>query len=182
MLTNCGPRPVVEVDERDRKDYFTPSTSCFNDFCKECIQRYGLREHIIRQETVNDVDYDIFPAVEPGAKVFRLQTGRGLHYARAVVLAIGGGKPVIPAPFPATLPPTASHAMWLEEDCVLSDVLQSKIRSRRHTSALVVGGGLTSAQIADCLVKKGVSQVHLIMRGPWKGLQLGSMCKASSLG
>lgn len=131
---------------------------------------------------MSDIDYDIFPSVDPGSKVFRLQTGVGRHFARVVVLAVGGGKPVIPAPFPAKLPPTASHAMWLEEDCVLSERLQSKIRSRRDTSALVVGGGLTSAQIADCLVKKGVSQVHLIMRGPCKGLPFKEMRKSTSLG
>lgn len=160
---------MVEVDERDRKDYFTPSTGCFKDFCDGCIQRYGLQEHVIRQETVSNINFDIFPQVDPDAKVFAVETNHARHFAKAVVLAMGAGKPVIPAPFPSKLPKSASHAMWLAEGRVLSEELQAKVRSRQHTSALVIGGGLTSAQIADCLVRKGVSKVHLVMRGSWKG-------------
>ena len=33
---------------------------------------------------------------------------------------------------------------------------------------LIVGGGLTSVQIADLAIKRGVSKVHLLMRGPLK--------------
>lgn len=163
-----GPNAVVEVDERDRKDYFTPSSGCFRAFCEECVQRYGLQEHIVRQETVADIDFDIFPHVDQNSKMFRISTDSSQHFARALVLAVGGGKPVIPAPFSVRLSKAASHAMWLEEDCVISQGLQRKICARQNTSALVIGGGLTSAQIADCLIRKGVSQVHLVMRGPWK--------------
>lgn len=161
---------MVEVDERDRKDYYTPSTSCFNDFCESCIQRYGLQQHVIQQDTVVDIDFDVFPQIDRHSKVFQIKTSQSPRYARAVVLAIGGGKPIIPHPFPTMLPPSASHAMWLGEDCILNEQVRSKIRARRHTSALVIGGGLTSAQIADCLVRKGVSHVHLVMRGLWKGI------------
>ena len=128
-----------------------------------------MHEHLIRQETVNNIDFDVFPQIDQDAKVFRVSTNYGQHFAKAVVLAIGGSKPVIPAPFPVMLPKAASHAMWLEEGCVVSQQLQSKIYARQETNAVVIGGGLTSAQIADCLVRKGVSQVHLVMRGPWKG-------------
>lgn len=161
----------MEVDERDRKDYFTPSTGCFHDFCQGCIQRYGLQKHIIQQETVDEIDFDHFTKLHQHDKVFRVSTNHTQHYARSVVLAIGGGKPVIPAPFPSEPPEAASHAMWFEQGCMLSQEMQVKVRKRQHATALVVGGGLMSAQIADCLVGKGVSQVHLVMRGPWKGGQ-----------
>ena len=166
----CRAARATEIDERDRKDYFTPSTACFRDFCEGCIRRYGLHEeHVIRQETVADVDFDIVPQIDEVDKVFCVLTDKGRHFARAVVLAVGGGEPVIPPPFPTKLPGAASHAMWMDEDCVLSEQLQSKVQAGQSTNALVVGGGLTSAQIADCLVRKGVSKVHLVMRGPWKG-------------
>lgn len=154
---------MVEVDERDRKDYFNPSSACFSDFCEKCIQRYGLQEHTIRQERVEDIDFD------PYRKLFKVSTTHGQHSARAVVMAVRGGVPVIPPPFPSELPETASHAMWLEDSTVLSSQLQAKIRAQKYTTALVIGAGLTSAQVADCLVRKGVRQVHLVMRGPWKG-------------
>lgn len=178
---HASAQPVVEVDERDRKDYFTPSSSCFRDFCESCIERYKLKQHIIRRETVADVDYEVLPEIDRDSRVFRIRTNQQNHHARAVVLAIGGGKPAIPAPFPSELPHAATHAMWLEDNCVLSRQLQSKIRLRERTSALVIGGGLTSAQIVDCLVRKGVSQVHLIMRGPWKGERVDFASYASSL-
>ena len=160
---------MIEVNERDRKDYFTPSTGCFESFCESCIRRYGLEEHIVQQETVSDVDYDVFPEVESDSKLFRITTNRRVYLAKTVVMAVGGGQPVIPKPFPQQLPATASHAMWLSQDCVLSKGLQKKIKARQSTNVLVVGGGLTSAQISDCLIRKGVDRVHHVMRGPWKG-------------
>lgn len=170
---------MVEVDERDRKDYFTPSTGCFRDFCEGCIRRYDLQEHIVQRETAKDVDFDLFPEVEENARVFRITTNHGQHFARAVVLAIGGGKPVIPAPFSGELTKAASHAMWLEEHCVLGPELQRTVRARRHTAALVIGGGLTSAQIVECLVRKSVKEVHLVMRGPWKGECVNSLAPST---
>lgn len=160
---------MVEVDERDREDDFTPSSGCFRDFCRDCVNRYNLHEHVSRHETVRDIDFDIYPQGDHDVKVFRVLGDHGQYFSRTVVLAIGGGTPIIPAPFPSRLPKTASHAMWLDEDCVMDQRLQSKIDVGRDTSALVVGGGLTSAQIANCLISKGVRQIHLIMKGPWKG-------------
>ena len=34
----------VTVDERDRKDYFTPSSAMFGDFVEGLVGRYGLAE------------------------------------------------------------------------------------------------------------------------------------------
>ena len=33
---------ALEVDERDRKDYFTPSAGVFGDYCADVVGRYGL--------------------------------------------------------------------------------------------------------------------------------------------
>lgn len=43
-----------------------------------------------------------------------------------------------------------------------------KITARRSTEILIVGGGLTSAQLADLALRRGVSKVRLLMRGPLK--------------
>ena len=38
-----------DVDERDRKDYFTPSTRLFASHCQEVVRRYGLSQDILRK-------------------------------------------------------------------------------------------------------------------------------------
>merc|ERR1711967_15593 len=48
----CGAARPTDVDERDRQDYFTPSTVLFNEFCGEMIDQYGLGQDIVTKETV----------------------------------------------------------------------------------------------------------------------------------
>ena len=33
---------ALEIDERDRKDYFSPSAGVFGDYCSDVVGRYGL--------------------------------------------------------------------------------------------------------------------------------------------
>jgi cation diffusion facilitator CzcD-associated flavoprotein CzcO len=47
--------------------------------------------------------------------------------------------------------------------------LRSKIQQRRETNVVVVGGGLSSAQIVDMAVRKGVTKVWFLMRSEYKG-------------
>ena len=143
-----------DVDERDRKDYFTPGTSLFTAHCEEVIKRYGLGPELLRQESVVDIRYEEAnasgdidndsvvsdDALGEDTKVFHVKTDKTEYCARVVILAVGpGNAPTI-----------------------------AKITSRRSTSMLIVGGGLTSVQIADLAIKRGVSKVHLLMRGPLK--------------
>lgn len=173
--------PAVEVNERDRVDYFAPSTSCFDAFCEACKARYNLKDRMIRHETVLDVDYDFVPHISDAEKLFRLQTDRSTHIARTVVLATGGGVPSIPLPFSLPLPEEVSHAMRLQNDRVLSRNVLQRIKAGRHTNVLIIGGGLTSAQLADAIIRRGVSKVWLLMRGPWKGaFQVLCICPSSS--
>jgi cation diffusion facilitator CzcD-associated flavoprotein CzcO len=44
----------------------------------------------------------------------------------------------------------------------------AKIKARQSTSMLIVGGGLTSIQLADLAIKRGVNKVWMLMRGPLK--------------
>lgn len=50
--------------------------------------------------------------------------------------------------------------------------VQRKIQQRRETNVVVVGGGLSSAQIVDMAIRKGVSRVWFLMRSDFKGMSL----------
>lgn len=47
-------------------------------------------------------------------------------------------------------------------------VVQAKISAKKTTNVLVVGGGLTSAQLSDLAIRRGVTKVWHLMRGPCK--------------
>ncbi|KAJ0159068.1 hypothetical protein CTA2_10367 [Colletotrichum tanaceti] len=165
---------VVEVDERDRKDYFTPPTTLFANHCECIVDRYGLREGLIQNEKVEDIEYRITQEVSPDTKLFAVRTNKGTHYARAVVLAVGpANAPTIP-PVPGlnsegcpwATPPQVCHSMQIQT--FPDPAVQAKMAARKTTNVLVVGGGLTSAQLSDLAIRRGVSKVWHLMRGPCK--------------
>lgn len=160
-------RAPITIDERDRKDYFSPSRTLFRDYCDCVIDRYGLRQNLVKQETVYDVDFGSVPNLDPDHDLFTIRTDHGLHYARTVVLAIGAGNsPTVPRPFVNHVG-NACHAMQIR---VFPDPsTKTKMKLGRRTNVVVIGGGLTSAQVADMAVRHGVSKVWHIMRGPLKG-------------
>lgn len=47
-------------------------------------------------------------------------------------------------------------------------VVQDRIAARKTTNILMVGGGLTSAQLSDLAIRRGVTKVWHLMRGPCK--------------
>lgn len=171
MKDSKNQRSIREIDERDRKDYFRPSTALFNDFCESIVDRYGLRNAVHRAE-IQSIEYSFIEneCVPNNEKGFTVRTSAGVKYARAVVLAIGPG--VVPRM------PTALLTHELEGACHSSQVVENEFPSShiRHkivqgdeTNMVVVGGGLTSAQIADLAIRKGVSKVWQLMRGEFKG-------------
>ncbi|KAK6216622.1 FAD binding domain-containing protein [Colletotrichum tabaci] len=165
---------VVEVDERDRKDYFTPPTTLFANHCECIVDRYGLREGLIQNEKVEDIEYRIMKEVAPDTKLFAVRTNKGTHYARAVVLAVGpANAPTIPPVLglnsdacSSATPPQVCHSMQIQT--FPDPVVQAKIAARKTTNVLVVGGGLTSAQLSDLAIRRGVTKVWHLMRGPCK--------------
>ncbi|OCL15459.1 FAD binding domain-containing protein [Glonium stellatum] len=158
----------VVIDERDRKDYFTPSRSLFSDHCACVINRYGLREGLIRKEEVQDIKYGYVDGItETGERVFAVHTGTKTHHSRTVVLAVGpGNPPKIPGMEHAQRIQGACHSMHIKRFPDAST--QKKIDATRVTNVMVVGGGLTSAQISDLAIRCGVTKVWHIMRGPLK--------------
>jgi hypothetical protein len=173
-----------DVDERDRKDYFVPSTSLFASHCSEVIQRYGLGRGILRHERVKDIERDVVASLrdtEHGSvilddsadediKIFRVTTDKGVRYANAVILAVGPGNapciPSIPGLSAASSYEGYAHAMQLQ--LFPPPHVKAKIDSRCPTKMLIVGGGLTSIQLADLALKRGVSRVWLLVRGNLK--------------
>lgn len=170
-----------DIEERDRKDYFTPSRNLFNAHCCEVVRRYDLGNDMIRQERVVNVEYDDVCAFQDAEhdsvmsddssnddrKVFRVTTDKGIRYANIVILAIGpGNAPSVPpiSGLPSACPHEGyCHAMQVKQ--FPPPHMQSKIKSQASTNMLIVGGGLTSVQLADLAIRRGVSKVHLLMRG-----------------
>lgn len=173
-----------DVDERDRKDYYTPSSSLFTAHCEDVIRRYELGPDLLRQERVVDISYDKLSAFEDAdhdsvisddastedRKIFCVKTDAGVRYANIVILAVGPGNapsipsvPGLPSPSPHE---GYTHAMQIKQFPPAH--ITTRIMARRSTSMLIVGGGLTSVQLADLAIKRGVNKVHLLMRGPLK--------------
>ncbi|KAI1497478.1 FAD binding domain-containing protein [Biscogniauxia marginata] len=163
-----GRKPKAEptVDERDRNDYFVPSTPLFFSHCNCLTDRYNLSSNVISHENVKDIRYGYIEDFSETEKVFTIKTDSKCHYARTVVLAVGGNPPYIPGLKPSEELEGATHAMQIKE--FPSSSIRQKIATRNSTNVLIVGGGLTSAQLADLAIRKGVSKAWLIMRGPLK--------------
>ena len=178
----------AQIDERDRKDYFTPSTSLFFDYCASVASRYGIDvpDQILQCE-VTDLEYSNQPELSRSSyhndnghgdnKIFTLTTSNGeMIHARTVVLAIGPGHGPpsadpknIPWPLSGEERTAACHSMEIRE--FPSESVKEKIRGHRDTNIVIVGGGLSSAQIADMAVRKGIRKVWLLMRSGLKGIR-----------
>ncbi|KAL2127850.1 hypothetical protein VTI74DRAFT_10089 [Chaetomium olivicolor] len=155
----CKSDSRVLINERDRKDYFNPTQALFYDHCSEVVLRYGLQAGgLVRKERVLDISFASVPGISVAdGKLFTVRTDKGIRYSSIVVVAVGpGNQPRIPK-IPGML------------SCIRNfpdELLKQRIAARRHTNILIVGGGLTSAQLADLAIRKGVSTVWHMMRGP----------------
>ncbi|KAI4776825.1 FAD/NAD(P)-binding domain-containing protein [Aureobasidium sp. EXF-3400] len=158
-----GARPPVTIDERDRKDYFTPSCSLFHDYCECVIDRYGLRSDLIHQERVEDIDFGFVPGISETKQIFTVHSDQDVHYARVVVLAVGPGNP---PSIPAGLGQTGQgccHAMQIRE--FPDHSVTTKLHQKKDVNIVVVGGGLTSAQLTVMASKHGARKVFHLVRG-----------------
>ncbi|KAL4791826.1 hypothetical protein BDV19DRAFT_392752 [Aspergillus venezuelensis] len=159
----------TEIDERDRKDYFSPSTGLFRDFCGSVVERYGLgAPGLIAEGEVVDIWYDYVEELDSAKKMFTVTTKDGnKFYARAVVLAMGpGARKILPFPLSAEEAEGACHSGEIR--AFPSPTVKRKIQQRQETNVVVVGGGLSSAQIADMAIRKGVTKVWFLVRSDFK--------------
>ncbi|KAF5578418.1 FAD-binding protein [Fusarium pseudoanthophilum] len=166
----CGRRQEARVDinVRERNDYYNPSTSLFCDHCEKVAARYNLSSNMIRKESLQHLDYDEVKGISiDGEKLFTVTTNKTRRYARTVVLAVGPANvakiPRIPSMPDSNLPQTC-HSMHITE--FPDPIVKARIAAKKTTNILVVGGGLTSAQLTDLAIRKGVTKVWHVMRGP----------------
>jgi hypothetical protein len=158
------------LDERDRNDFFRPSTPFFSEFCNDVACRYSIGS-IVEKSTVSSVSYCPNEAADGG--IFTLQTSTGVKRARNVVFAAG---PATPPTIPPTCtfchknPEGVSHAFTPHPSPTssLPDHVLNKIKIGRKTSVAVIGGGLTSAQVTCAAIHAKASKVYHLMRGPMK--------------
>ena len=171
-------KAILEIDERDRKDYFTPSAEIFHNYCQDVAQRYSLK-NLVEQTEVSSIDFGYHDDCEehPGTKVFKVTTTSGtIKFAKVVVLAIGaGGKPAMPWQLSAAEREGACHSTQLPKQMFFPKSLVQKKVARIPTAIVIIGGGLTSAQIANKCIENGVERVFVLMRGPLKGRLLTNM-------
>lgn len=192
------------VSERDRKDYFTPSTALFRDFVQsDLVQRYGLDNKgkpwstaadALGAGKADDGDGQLITLVKGDVAALewgplhikgwdhmdgfsmRLACGTCIG-AKAVVCATGPGvTPAVPAYLAANGISCASGPGWCHSTVLGSPgkdlppaELVEKERVGVASTLVVIGGGLTSAQICDVAIRGGVSHVILILRGYMKG-------------
>ncbi|EME44513.1 hypothetical protein DOTSEDRAFT_172765 [Dothistroma septosporum NZE10] len=158
-------KPPVTIDERDRKDYFTPPSDLFQNYCDFIAKRYDLLDtNLIQKAAVDEIDYDLVPRLSAEKKLFTIRAEEQTYFAQSVVLAVGAGNPPsIPRPFPQSGCACACHAFTGQDEG-----LSARLTAGRPTNVLVIGGGLTSAQIADQAIRRGATRVFHVMRGPMR--------------
>ncbi|KAA8646184.1 FAD binding domain protein [Aspergillus tanneri] len=169
MRTRAQVIGYTEIDERDRKDYFSPSTDLFADYCSSIISQYRLDlPGMISQREVVDIQYSVHAEISPSDKIFAVTAADGTRfYSRSVVLAIGPGTTKI-YPFKLTREEEQGACHSTEIRSFPSPNVKRKIQQREETNLVVVGGGLSSAQVADMAIRRGVSKVWLLMRSDFK--------------
>lgn len=154
----------MAINLRERNDYFTPSQGIFHDHCRQIVQRYKL-EGLVHQEAVLDIDFGTVRELGQD-DLFTVKTNKTTRYAKTVVMAVGAANvPRLP-PLPS-LPEKvegACHSMQIRE--FPDPSLKAKMAAKQPTNVFVVGGGLTSAQLSDLAVRRGVTRVWHMMRGP----------------
>jgi hypothetical protein len=152
----CDRCSEVLINERDRRDYYRPSTVLFRDFCqKEIIERYKL-QNCVRHATVSKLSFSgggVYIKGQGGAAggdggAFRIDLEGGeVLGARAVVLATGSQTlPCIPRCLSETGETSGvgfchstclSRKGWKFPD---SEVAR-KMKEENKTTLVVIGGG-----------------------------------------
>ncbi|KAG6040280.1 hypothetical protein E4U41_001067 [Claviceps citrina] len=169
---HCGARQEarVAINLRERNDYYTPSQSLFCDHCEHVALRYCLKSDLIRKDTLTNLDYGAVKGVSiDDQPIFTVETPSKRFYSKAVVLAVGpANKPEIPRmpSMPADLQDLRQACHSLQIKVFPDPIVQQRMAAGKATNVLIVGGGLTSAQLTDLAIRKGVTKVWHIMRGP----------------
>lgn len=119
---------------------------------------------------LTDLDYGVVRGVSIDEQpLFTVKTATQQFYSKTVVLAVGAAnKPEIPRmlSMPANLQELRQACHSLQIKTFPDPIVQQRIAAGKSTNILIVGGGLTSAQLTDLAIRRGVAKVWHIMRGP----------------
>lgn len=134
---------------------------------------------LVHKEPVTDIRYSVVEDIPNNEnKLFTVTTDRTIRYARAVILAVGpANDPVLPNISSLSFPghcntdhiacmPQACHSMRIGK--FPDPIVMARVAAQNRTNILVVGGGLTSAQLSDLAIRRGVTRVWHVMRGTVK--------------
>jgi cation diffusion facilitator CzcD-associated flavoprotein CzcO len=122
--------------------YELPSTDGFARGCRQMIERADLHDAVTPERAL---------AVVPDDGGLRVVTDAGSLLAEHVVLASGGGVPVVP--------PWADGAVHAEH-------LDVRTAAVDGADVVIVGGGLTAAHLALGAVARGADRVTITCRRP----------------
>jgi lysine/ornithine N-monooxygenase len=157
------------VDGRDAQDYQTPTNDLFCDHCSNIVSNYTLSTSVSQSQVVSIEYATNGSSIFPDTAYFTLNTSKGPTFARIVVLAIGpGSSPLLPRPISLQESEGACHSSVLPQRGCPAPHVRERIVQKKITNVVVVGGGLTSAQISDLCIRKGVTRVWHLMRGAYK--------------
>ncbi|KAK5955165.1 hypothetical protein OHC33_003845 [Knufia fluminis] len=160
----------LRIDGRDQIDYYTPSTGLFEDYCDVLIKRYRL-QGLVQQAKVADIVYDPEPEdLKHG--LFTISTStNGTFLSRIVVVATGASAaPSVPnlhqLPLPSQQNGSITH-VFTPHGTGLPPHIHHKLQTNpsKPINIIIVGGGLTSAQLAHLFLMHHQSvHVHLLLR------------------
>lgn len=128
-----------------------------------------MQEGLIKQAEVLDVKYRYIDDLSNTSRTFEICTSKGLHYARTVVLAIGPGEKLsMPGPMPGPTQLSIGQCHSMNIQTFPDPRVVSKMAAKIKVNIMVIGGGLTSAQLTDLAVRRGATKVWHLTRGTCK--------------
>ncbi|MEO1397026.1 MAG: FAD/NAD(P)-binding protein [Cyanobacteria bacterium J06634_5] len=158
---DCNPHTLLSFAEKRWDElynpYNRPGTALFQEFCETVIDRWHLRDQVVKAQVVG---------LTPHRGRFRLTLDDGrTAIARRVIVATGSAKPKLPdwanqlSHGPSNYPP--------ERLCHAQSVHLPALPTLAGETVLIVGGGLTSAHLALGAIKRG-AKVLLLGRRTFK--------------
>ncbi|KAG7661992.1 uncharacterized protein J8A68_004492 [[Candida] subhashii] len=165
---------IVDINMRDWKDYYRPSTPFFSDYCKDIIKRYNLQSRVKKDEVISiEYKYISVAGTDEQGEGMVIRTASGKVFGCKIGIVTSGHRGSINypiTPFTETHFPYAScHTTHLFTKQV--NFLDERFFNKTNSpcSIVIVGGGLTSAQLAHVAAQDPrIDKVYLLFRGPVK--------------
>ncbi|KAI5954662.1 hypothetical protein KGF54_002438 [Candida jiufengensis] len=161
---------LIDINHRDWKDYYRPSTKLFHDYCESVVDRYNLKNSIIKDEVI-DIKYRLIQYDDKNiGKGVLIYTKLGKIFGCKFVIIASGhrGKSNYPIKPFGEITTNTCHTSHLFTNQVkfLDDQFFKRPKLK---NIVIVGGGLTSAQLANVACNDPtVDKVYLLFRSPIK--------------